>query len=445
MSTPVKPGYKQTEVGVIPVDWNVKRVGSLGDVCAGKALAVRGAGKLRPYLRTKNVFDGRIDLDDVLEMPMTDAEFSRYRLRYGDLLLNEGQSLELVGRCAMYRDEYPDPCAIQNQLVRFRANEDVSASFCSHLFRRCQGTGVFAGIALQTTSVAHLGVSRFQNLQLAWPRDKDEQEDIAEALSDADGYIESLEQLIAKKQQIKQGAMQVLLTGKRRVPGHEIKPGLKTSDIGLIPEDWGVTKIGDEFHIQLGKMLDAEKNQGIPKPYLGNRAVQWGHIDLAEIGEVPLTPSDMQRFRLRDGDLLVCEGGEVGRAAIWRQPLDECYYQKALHRLRPIGGYNVRFLLNLLQLFSKTGVFANYVTQTSIAHLPKDKFETIPIPLPSTEEQSAIAAVLSEMDMEIDIIEAKFAKACDIKQGMMQELLAGRIRLRHERNAITVRRRQSVC
>ena len=101
---------------------------------AGKALAVRGAGPQRPYLRTKNVFDGRIDVSDVLQMPMTDAEFARYRLRHGDVLLNEGQSIELVGRSAMYRDEYPEPCAIQNQLVRFRARQGVSGSFAaSHL------------------------------------------------------------------------------------------------------------------------------------------------------------------------------------------------------------------------------------------------------------------------------------------------------------------------
>jgi type I restriction enzyme S subunit len=214
----LKLGYKRSDVGVIPHDWEPRRVGVMGEVRAGKALAVRGAGEQRPYLRTKNVFDGRIDLNDVLRLPMTDTEFSRYRLRYGDVLLNEGQSIELVGRCAMYKNEYPEPCAIQNQLIRFRAREGVSPDFATHLFRHCQKTGLFTAVALQTTSVAHLGVSRFENLQLAWPVDATEQEAIAEALSDADALIESLEQLIAKKGQIKQGAMQELLTGKKRLP-----------------------------------------------------------------------------------------------------------------------------------------------------------------------------------------------------------------------------------
>lgn len=120
-----------------------------------------------------------------------------------------------------------------------------------------------------------------------------------------------------------------------------VPPGYKMTEVGVIPEDWECTTVGSEFDIQLGKMLDAEKNTGVPKPFLGNRAVQWGRIDLSDIGTVPLTPSDLQRFRLREGDLLVCEGGEAGRAAIWKGQLGECYYQKALHRLRPKRHYSV--------------------------------------------------------------------------------------------------------
>jgi restriction endonuclease S subunit len=212
-----KSGYRQSEAGEVPEDWEVKRVAEMGDVRAGKALAVRGTGPQRPYLRTKNVFDGRIDVGDVLQMPMTDAEFARYRLRHGDVLLNEGQSIELVGRSAMYRDEYPEPCAIQNQLVRFRARQGVSGSFAAHVFRRCQTSGMFSKIALQTTSVAHLGVSRFAKLPLPWPPSLAEQEAIAQALDDADAAIDSLEQLLSKKRQIKQGMMQELLTGRIRL------------------------------------------------------------------------------------------------------------------------------------------------------------------------------------------------------------------------------------
>jgi type I restriction enzyme S subunit len=210
----------------------------------------------------------------------------------------------------------------------------------------------------------------------------------------------------------------------------ELKVGYKQTAVGVIPDDWNVSTVGEEFSIQLGKMLDSEKNVGIPKPFLGNRAIQWGRIDLTDIGLIKLTPSDLQRFRLRNGDLLVCEGGDIGRAAIWQQEIPECYYQKALHRLRPKRGYNVRLMLNVLERLSSIGLLQNFVTQTSIAHLPKDKFETVPIPHPPTAgEQAAIAEALSDADALIESLERLLAKKHHLRQGAIQELLTGRKRL----------------
>jgi type I restriction enzyme, S subunit len=143
-------------------EWEVMRVDDHGTVLAGKALAVKAPGPLRPYLRTKNVLDGLIDLSDVLKMPMTDAEFSRFEILDGDVLLNEGQSLELVGRASIYRSEFRERCAMQNQLLRFRAFPATCAEFAAQYFRKCQKDGTFANVATKTTSVAHLGSSRFR-------------------------------------------------------------------------------------------------------------------------------------------------------------------------------------------------------------------------------------------------------------------------------------------
>lgn len=209
-----------------------------------------------------------------------------------------------------------------------------------------------------------------------------------------------------------------------------LREGYKQTEVGVIPEDWEVTTVGDEFSIQLGKMLDSEKNVGVPRSYLGNRAVQWGKIDITNIGEIRMSPSDLQRYRLRNGDLLVCEGGEIGRAAIWKEPTLECYYQKALHRLRPVRSYNVALMLNMLQRWASTGFLLNFVTQTSIAHLPKDKFEKVPLLFPPTKaEQEAIAEALSDTDALIESLELLVTKKRHIKQGTMQELLTGKKRL----------------
>jgi type I restriction enzyme S subunit len=208
-----------------------------------------------------------------------------------------------------------------------------------------------------------------------------------------------------------------------------IRPGYKRTEVGIIPEEWEVSSVGREFSVQLGKMLDAEKNIGVSKPYLGNKSVQWERIDISGLSTVPMTRSDLKRYRLEKGDLLVCEGGEVGRAAVWNAPVEECYYQKALHRLRPLRGFDPRLMVAFLWLWSTRGLLANYVTKTSIAHLPRDKFMKVPIPRPPLPEQRAIATALSDVDALLDGLDRLIAKKRDLKQAAMQQLLTGRTRL----------------
>ncbi len=209
----------------------------------------------------------------------------------------------------------------------------------------------------------------------------------------------------------------------------EVRPGYKQTEVGVIPEEWALSTVGAEFSIQLGKMLDAERNTGVLKLYLGNKAVQWDRIDTSDLPRVPMTPADIEKYRLQRGDLLVCEGGEVGRAAIWEAPLDECYFQKALHRLRPLRAFDQRLMVAILRRWSATGVLSNYVTQTSIAHLPRDKFLQVPIPRPPLTEQRAIATALSDVDALLGGLDRLIAKKRDLKQAAMQQLLTGQTRL----------------
>jgi len=209
----------------------------------------------------------------------------------------------------------------------------------------------------------------------------------------------------------------------------DIPAGYKLTEVGVIPGDWTVSMVGNEFEIKLGKMIDAGNNLGEPKPYIGNRAVQWDRIDVNELPMVPMSRADVERFRLRKGDLLVCEGGEVGRAAIWNSPVEECYFQKALHRLRPLHGFDSRIMAALLRQWSERGQLVNYVTQTSIAHLPLEKFLEIPMAVPPPAEQRAIANALSDVDALLAKLDALIAKKRDLKQATMQQLLTGQTRL----------------
>lgn len=199
-------------------EWETKRVDEQGSVLAGKALAVDAPGLQRPYLRTKNVLDGAIDLSDVLTMPMTDAEFTRFEILDGDVLLNEGQSLELVGRASIYRGEFGQRCAIQNALLRFRAFPSTSEEFAAQYFRQCQKDGTFAKVATKTTSVAHLGSSRFSSLELAWPTPA-EQQRIATCLSSLDALITAETQKHEALKTHKKGLMQQLFPSPLEVHG----------------------------------------------------------------------------------------------------------------------------------------------------------------------------------------------------------------------------------
>lgn len=391
----VRAGYKQTECGVLPSDWEICQVREKGEVITGKALAATAPGAHRPYLRTKNVFDGRIDIEDVLTMPMTDAQFEQFRIRCGDVLLNEGQSLELVGRCAIYQEEYPQPCAIQNALLRFRAREGTSAKFASYLFRHCQHTGVFARIALQTTSVAHLGGSRFERLVLPWPTEV-EQHEIAEVLTGVDSLLAGLDRLIAKKRDLKQAAMQQLLTGESRLRGF-------SSDWRKACFDDVLVRVNAKTH-----QLPAQRYQLV------------GACPVVDQGALTVSAFSDQvenRFRCPNGGVIVFGDHTCVVKFI---DFDFLVGADGTQILRGKGGQVTRFHAYQLQhqRVESTGYNRHFKFLKQLTFVA-----------PDAEEQAAIAAVLADMDTELAALEARRAKTQALKQGMMQALLTGQIRL----------------
>jgi len=384
----MKPGYKQTEVGVIPEDWEAAKLGNFISLQRGYDLTWRDRrnGDV-PVMGSagQNGFHN----EAIAKGP-------------GVVIGRSGASFGQAHYCEP--DFWPHNTALY--VTDFRGNDPLYAFYLLSAadFSRHNSGGAQQSLNRNFIAPICIGVPR-----------PIEQRAISEALGDVDALLGALDRLIAKKRDLKQATMQQLLTGQTRLPGFE--------------GEWEVSVVGLEFEIRLGKMLDAEKNVGVPKPYVGNKAVQWNRIDISDLSTVPMTRSDTERYRLQKGDLLVCEGGEVGRAAIWDAPIDECYFQKALHRLRPLRGFNSRLMAAFLRLWSEHGRFSNYVTQTSIAHLPREKFMDVPLPVPPPSEQTAIADVLSDMDAELAELERRRDKTRMIKQGMMQELLTGRTRL----------------
>lgn len=414
----VPPGYKRTEIGLLPSDWRSLPVGRMGEVTTGKALATNAPGQSRPYLRTKNVFDGRIDVDDVLVMPMTDAEFEHFRVRPGDVLLNEGQSLELVGRCAMYKGEYQQACAMQNQLVRFRARPGVCSEFAAHLFRFSQQRGIFARIALQTTSIAHLGARRFERLHLPWPQRESEQRAIAEVLSDGDRLLAALEALIAKKRAVKQAAMQQLLTGKTRLSGFS--------------GDWETKRLGEVGHFLKGSGVKRDDSQSGPLACVRYGEIYTTHHDYVRQFNSWISPKvAATATRLVYGDLLFAGSGEtkeeIGKC-VALVICAEAYAGGDIVILRP-SNVDPLFLGYALNMPDAARQKASFGQGDAVVHISAAALAQVSLSLPSRDEQSAIAAVLFDVDAEISALEARRDKARAVKHGMMQQLLTGRMRL----------------
>ncbi|WP_168581971.1 restriction endonuclease subunit S [Gephyromycinifex aptenodytis] len=192
---------------------------------------------------------------------------------------------------------------------------------------------------------------------------------------------------------------------------------------------WDSTSVADEFHVQLGKRLDAAVKRGKIKACINNRSVRWGHILIEESVWEPLTDQDIRGLRLIAGDVLMCEGGEIGRAAVWNNQLPEAYFLNTLHRLRSKGGYDPYLLTSFFERIAVTGGLAAVVGKATLAHLTKENLLNVRLPLPPTDEQLRIVAALRSVGDLIATLERLIAKKQAIKQGMMQQLLTGRTRL----------------
>jgi type I restriction enzyme S subunit len=159
--------------------------------------------------------------------------------------------------------------------------------------------------------------------------------------------------------------------------------------------------------IQLGKMLSPKAKTGQdPYPYLRNQNVQWGRFDLDDLAVMDFNARDRQKFELHDGDLLVCEGGEPGRCAVWRGEIESCYYQKAIHRVRPIEAVaHSDFLAMWIRFQALRGAFNDQNLKTTIAHLPLVRLEQMLVPAISIQEQREIVARLNAQLAEAEAIQ----------------------------------------
>ena len=165
---------------------------------------------------------------------------------------------------------------------------------------------------------------------------------------------------------------------------------------------WPKKRLDDVADFRLGKMLDQKKNKGEPLPYLANVNVRWGTFDLKNLRQMRFEPNEMDRYGLKYGDIVMCEGGEPGRCAIWKEYMPGMMIQKALHRIRPHNCLDNRFLFYSFLHKGKTGGFAPLFTGSTIKHLPRQNLAKVEINIPPLPIQHRIASILSAYD---DLIE----------------------------------------
>lgn len=195
-----------------------------------------------------------------------------------------------------------------------------------------------------------------------------------------------------------------------------------------LPEGWQVESVGRLFEVQLGKMLNQRARKGNKKfPYLTNFNVLWGSFSLDRMNEMHFNAQERQKFLLESGDILMCEGGEIGRCAIWRGQLEQCYYQKALHRLRPITDQVLpEYLCLYMQSSRAQKELAELAGISSIAHLTREKLLRFPIFLPPVSEQTFLKDLFTEWDRAIETLQALIDAKTERKRGLMQQLLTGK-------------------
>ena len=394
---------KQTEIGLIPEDWEVKSLGEIGEPCMCKRILKEQTSPTGdiPFYKI-GTFGGIPDAYISREL------FEQYKEQYnypkkGTLLLSAAGT---IGRVVVFdgKDSY-----FQDSNIVWIDNDEtkVTNDFLFYCYSRMQWKTEEGGI------VSRLYNANLKSTSFIAPKSLAEQERIAKALSDVDALISTTEKLIQKKKNIKQGAMQNLLTGKKRLPGFAKSTNYKQTELGPIPEDWEVKNIGTTCNVITGGeapvVYSKDKNTLYKYPIYSNGKEVYGYHASYTIDHDAVCISSIDE---NTGDIF--------------------YYQKnftPIIRLKVIIPKKSNIDTEFLYYCLKT-IKIDTTKNGGIPNINSNDVKSINYIQPtSKEEQTAIANVLSSMDKEIETLNTKLEKYRNLKTAMMQQLLTGKIRL----------------
>ncbi|TXI30353.1 MAG: restriction endonuclease subunit S [Aquipseudomonas alcaligenes] len=412
MSAEVKPGYKHSDVGIIPEDWDVVSLGEIGQCFIGLTYSPRDVQKNGTLvLRSSNIQGGDLVFDDNVYVDTEIPE--KILVQDGDILICvRNGSRRLIGKCALL-DKRVAGQTFGAFMSVFRTPDSAFTfhQFQSDLVKR----QIEENIGATINQITNANLNAFK---IPFPTDPYERAAIASVLSNIDTLISSLDQLIIKKRNILQATMQQLLTGQHRLPGFN--------------REWEVRRLGE-----IGAFL---KGSGVTRDQSGSGelpCVRYGEIYTSHHNVVRVFQSFISRevannaTPLKEGDILFAGSGEtkaeIGKCVAFVDSF-EAYAGGDIVILRPISSDStyLGYALNTQEISRQK---ASRGQGDAVVHISANALNTVEIRLPPKDEQIAIATILSDMDTELASLVARSNKARLLKYGIMQELLTGRIRL----------------
>ena len=425
------PAYKDSGVSwlrTVPEHWDVRRLCNICEIRISNVDKHTKNDELPVRLcNYKDVYKNDYIRSRMLFMRATAArnQIEKFQLQPSDVLITkDSETWDDIGVPALVEDSEEEiVCGYHLALLR-PLSEVV---YGMYLFRALQTPDISNRLSIAANGVTRYGLSRnaIKSLCLPVPPLR-EQIIITSFLGKIDHYIG---RLINFKQEV----IALLDKHKQTVIHHVVRCGinpnvcLKQSNIewlGEVPEHWNIAALRHRYQQSLGKMLDSSRITGEHLvPYLRNVDIQWDMINIANLPLMDIRPFEIGRYTVQTGDLLVCEGGETGRCAIWDGSVEVCGYQKALHRLRPVSSDqdSARFLYYAFRVAANRGAFKDG-KESTIAHLTGEKIRSHRFAFPPLEEQLSIVKFL-------DIQVKKISRLISIERRLIDLLGEYRTRL----------------
>ena len=411
----------------------------------GKALnASKTDGVSLTYITTSNVYWNSFELDNLKIMPFTDSEIEKCTVKKGDLLVCEGGD---IGRAAIW--QFENEIRIQNHLHRLRPYDRIYTKFYYYIMYLYKANGRINGNGI---GLQGLSSNALHNIIVPVPP-VEEQKRIVDSIDSVLSLIEQIEShkqnLSSQIDNIKSKILDLAIRGKlvpqdlndepasillERIRAEKeelIKQGKikrdkkesvifkgddnsyyrltsdnKRYDVSApfdLPDCWEWTTFPTVAHVELGKTLDKVKNTGTYYPYLRSVNVQWGYVDLSDVKEMKFEPEEIERYTIKKNDLLICEGGDVGRCCVWNKN-ESILYQNAIHRVRFYNSINCNFYMYFMMYLEAKGTLKRISNGVTIKHLTNTVLSNIIIPLPPLAEQERIVNAVETLFAQIDKI-----------------------------------------